>query len=161
MSFGEHLRGLREEAGISQAALARQAKIPVSTLGNWERDRGFPSAGAFLRLTEALGVSPERLAQGVEDPVDDEPPAPAQRPKQLRGFAAMDPLKHRQLASRGGKAAHTRGTGRKFTSEQARLAGAKGGKAAHAMGRAHEFTSEEARAAVRKSNLARRKRKEK
>jgi hypothetical protein len=71
----------------------------------------------------------------------------------------MDPAMHRQLASRGGKAAHARGTGRKFTSEQARLAGAKGGKAAHALGRAHEFTSEEARAAGRKSLPTRKKRK--
>jgi hypothetical protein len=71
----------------------------------------------------------------------------------------MDPVKHRQLARRGGKAAHARGTARKFTSEQAKLADAKGGKAAHAAGVAHEFTSEEAMAAVRKSMLARQKRK--
>jgi transcriptional regulator with XRE-family HTH domain len=72
MSFGQHLRGVREEAGLTQAALARKAKIPASTLGNWERDRGFPSAGAFLRLAEALGVSPEHLAQAVEDPAEEE-----------------------------------------------------------------------------------------
>ena len=68
MSFGGHLRTLRGEAGLSRAALARRAGVPVSTLRHWEHDRGFPGAPAFLRLAEALGVPAERLAEGVDDP---------------------------------------------------------------------------------------------
>jgi general stress protein YciG len=67
-----------------------------------------------------------------------------------RGFAAMDREKQRQIASKGGKAAHAKGTAHHFTPEEARVAGRKGGQAAHAKGTAHEFTSEEARAAGRK-----------
>jgi general stress protein YciG len=70
--------------------------------------------------------------------------------KSLRGFAAMDRAKQKMIASKGGKAAHLKGTAHEFTPEEARAAGRKGGQAAHAKGTAHEFTSEEARAAGRK-----------
>lgn len=46
-----------------------------------------------------------------------------------RGFAAMDQRKQREIASRGGRAAHALGTAHKFSSEEARLAGRKGGEA--------------------------------
>ena len=71
-----------------------------------------------------------------------------------RGFAAMDQAQQREIASRGGKAAHEQGTAHEFTSEEARAAGRKGGQAAHQSGNAHEFTSEEARAAGRKGGQA-------
>ena len=67
-----------------------------------------------------------------------------------RGFASMDPAKQREIASKGGKAAHQKGTAHEFTPEEARAAGRKGGQAAHGRGTAHKFTSEEARAAGRK-----------
>jgi general stress protein YciG len=46
-----------------------------------------------------------------------------------RGFASMDPEKQKEIASKGGKAAHERGTAHEFTSEEAREAGRKGGEA--------------------------------
>ena len=49
--------------------------------------------------------------------------------KQRRGFAAMDESKQRQIASKGGKAAHRAGTAHQFTSDEARVAGRKGGTA--------------------------------
>jgi transcriptional regulator with XRE-family HTH domain len=72
MSFGGHLRSLREGAGLSRAELARRAGVPASTLRGWENDRGFPGVAAGLRLAEALGVPAERLAEGVGDPAGDE-----------------------------------------------------------------------------------------
>ena len=44
-----------------------------------------------------------------------------------RGFASMDPDKQRQIASKGGKAAHAKGTAHEFTPDEAREAGRKGG----------------------------------
>lgn len=44
-----------------------------------------------------------------------------------RGFASMDADKQRDIASRGGKAAHEKGTAHEFDSEEAREAGRKGG----------------------------------
>lgn len=67
-----------------------------------------------------------------------------------RGFASMDPEKQREIARKGGQAAHRKGTAHRFTSEEARSAGQKGGKAAHSRGTAHRFTQEEARIAGRK-----------
>lgn len=45
----------------------------------------------------------------------------------LRGFAAMSPEKRRAIASKGGKAAHAKGTAHQWTSEDAYEAGKVGG----------------------------------
>lgn len=52
-----------------------------------------------------------------------------EKPKAKRGFAAMAPERQREIARKGGKAAHEKGTAHEFTSEQARIAGKKGGLA--------------------------------
>jgi general stress protein YciG len=78
--------------------------------------------------------------------------------KKGRGFAGMDDAKQRAIASKGGKAAHQKGTAHEFTPEEARAAGRKGGQAAHQKGTAHQFTPEEARAAGRKGGQAARDR---
>jgi uncharacterized protein len=51
--------------------------------------------------------------------------------KEDRGFASMDRAKQREIASKGGKAAHQKGTAHEWTSEEARDAGRKGGIASH------------------------------
>lgn len=45
-----------------------------------------------------------------------------------RGFASMSPERRREIAARGGRAAHKEGTAHEFTSEEARRAGKKGGQ---------------------------------
>ena len=45
-----------------------------------------------------------------------------------RGFASMDLEKQRLIASKGGKAAHQKGTAHEWSSEEARAAGRKGGE---------------------------------
>jgi hypothetical protein len=51
--------------------------------------------------------------------------------KEDRGFASMERAKQREIASKGGKAAHQKGTAHEWTSEEAREAGRKGGMASH------------------------------
>ena len=63
--------------------------------------------------------------------------------KKKRGFAAMDKEKQKEIASRGGKAAHVKGTAHQFTKEEAVAAGRKGGKSAHAKGTAHRFAKKD------------------
>jgi uncharacterized protein len=46
-----------------------------------------------------------------------------------RGFASMDEDKQREIASKGGKAAHEKGTAHEFSHEEAVEAGRKGGQA--------------------------------
>ena len=48
-----------------------------------------------------------------------------------RGFASMDREKQREIASRGGRAAHEQGTAHEWTSDEARVAGRKGGSSSH------------------------------
>lgn len=76
-----------------------------------------------------------------------------QRPsgRSLRGFASMDKDKQKAIASKGGRAAHEKGTAHEFNSHEASQAAKKG----HERGTAHEFTAEEARIAGRKGGLAR------
>lgn len=63
---------------------------------------------------------------------------PPERPRKRRGFAAMDPKKVSEIASKGGKAAHRAGTAHEFTPDEAREAGRKGGYATHAKRKASE-----------------------
>ncbi len=51
--------------------------------------------------------------------------------KEDRGFASMDRNKQREIASKGGRAAHVKGTAHEWSSEEAREAGRKGGMASH------------------------------
>ena len=46
-----------------------------------------------------------------------------------RGFASMDRSKQKEIASKGGKAAHAKGTAHEFDAGEAREAGRKGGQA--------------------------------
>jgi len=48
--------------------------------------------------------------------------------KDSRGFASMAQEKQREIASKGGRAAHLKGTAHEWTSEEARAAGRKGGQ---------------------------------
>lgn len=81
-----------------------------------------------------------------------------------RGFASMDEEQQREIASKGGKAAHEKGTAHEFTHEEAVAAGRKGGQSrgqntddnmttpqegSHRQ--SGQFTSETAREAGRKS----------
>jgi uncharacterized protein len=64
--------------------------------------------------------------------------------KEDRGFASMDRHKQRDIASKGGKAAHQKGTAHEWTSEEAREAGRKGGMASHRRKQEQQQGDEEA-----------------
>ena len=48
--------------------------------------------------------------------------------KERRGFASMSTEKQREIASKGGRAAHEKGTAHEWTADEARNAGRKGGQ---------------------------------
>lgn len=48
--------------------------------------------------------------------------------KSVRGFAAMDAEKQREIARKGGRAAHEQGVAHEWSSNEAREAGKKGGQ---------------------------------
>jgi general stress protein YciG len=45
-----------------------------------------------------------------------------------RGFASMDEVRQKEIARKGGRAAHAKGTAHEFTTDEARAAGQKGGQ---------------------------------
>ena len=73
-------------------------------------------------------------SQTASHDTDNIKPAPK---KSLRGFAAMDPQRQREIASLGGRAAHQSGHAHEFTSEEARAAGKKRHARAQADGAPH------------------------
>lgn len=65
----------------------------------------------------------------ITPPADAADTTATPRKKSRRGFAAMSPEKQREIAQKGGRAAHIKGTAHEFNSETARAAGRKGGLA--------------------------------
>ena len=70
---------------------------------------------------------PREVANESRQPAGGSPRARGGRSN--RGFASMDPNKQREIASKGGRAAHAKGTAHEFNSDEARNAGRKGGQA--------------------------------
>jgi general stress protein YciG len=73
--------------------------------------------------------NPDETNPGGAEPGEDN--KPEERRPRRRGFAAMDRDRVREIASKGGKAAHAAGTAHQFSSDEARVAGRKGGMAPH------------------------------
>jgi len=71
--------------------------------------------------------TPTELASMTEYRSEGNPAVPP-RKKERRGFASMSAEKQREIASKGGKAAHRKGTAHQWSSEEARDAGRKGGQ---------------------------------
>jgi general stress protein YciG len=65
----------------------------------------------------------------------------------------MDRSKQKEIASKGGKAAHQKGTAHEWTSEEAREAGRKGGIASHQRRRARMTESPSGLSAVGTSGI--------
>jgi general stress protein YciG len=86
--------------------------------GDRERQRAIVSDGA----RNASATTDRRPATGANAPTQ-------QRQRSNRGFASMDQSKQKEIASKGGRAAHAKGTAHEFDSGEAREAGRKGGLA--------------------------------
>jgi transcriptional regulator with XRE-family HTH domain len=63
--MGNRLKQLRQQAGLSQAQLARAAEVPFGTLRGWEYGRRTPLLDAAARLAKVLGGNLDRDASSV------------------------------------------------------------------------------------------------
>ena len=61
--FARRLRQARAAAGLTQAALAAQAKLAQPYLSQLERGRREPSIVTVVHLAKALGVTPGALLE--------------------------------------------------------------------------------------------------
>ncbi len=64
-TFGQRLRELRRERGVSQEALSRRTHIHIPTIGRLERGKQEPRLKTILRLADGLGVSPGELLDNL------------------------------------------------------------------------------------------------
>lgn len=65
-SFGDRLKRLRTQRGLSLQALAGQVGVSKPALWKWERGDVRPRPAALARLAEVLGLSPAELVFGGE-----------------------------------------------------------------------------------------------
>ena len=65
-TFGERLRELRKESGLSIAALSREVKIPASSLCRWENGKQDIVSYNLIILANYFHVSAGYLL-GLED----------------------------------------------------------------------------------------------
>jgi len=66
-----HIRAQRLERGLSQAKLAREAKVPLSRLRRWERGLEIPHAEELREVARALSIGEADLAQAQERYADE------------------------------------------------------------------------------------------
>lgn len=63
--FGANLRWARERVGISQEALANEARVDRAAISVFERGKRNPNLRTLLRLARALELPPAVLLRGV------------------------------------------------------------------------------------------------
>ena len=66
-TFGERLKLLRIQKGLSQTELGNAVDTHYSQIGRYERGQAKPSADGLKFLAEQLGVSTDYLYDGIEE----------------------------------------------------------------------------------------------
>lgn len=69
IAFGQVVRELREEAGLSQERLSYLAKLSRNHVGQVERGENSPTLDAVATLADALGRPTRELIASAEDRV--------------------------------------------------------------------------------------------
>jgi putative transcriptional regulator len=67
------LKQAREEAGLTQAALAERTGLPLRSIQNWEQGHRVPRVGVILALAKALKTRPEKLLLALAEGGQGEP----------------------------------------------------------------------------------------
>lgn len=111
-------------AGGTEQQSAENNQTPSTTTSTTPET---PSTDA---QTNGAGTNESTSTNAAPTPAT--PSATTEQPRpRRRGFAAMDRDRVKEIASKGGKAAHAAGTAHQFSSDEARVAGRKGGMAPH------------------------------
>ena len=99
--FGGVVRELRLELGLTQAAVAKRARVTGSYLARVELGQVHPSMGVVQRIAAALGVSVAALleARGYVPPEIKQ--AYLKSPEALLWFCSLSSAERNRLARRG------------------------------------------------------------
>ena len=87
--FGERLKALREQNGLSQQQLADRAGIHLSQLSRIEREASSPSAETLIALARTLHTTADALLTGQRSTAA---PAPIQNVRLLERFHMLDAI---------------------------------------------------------------------
>jgi transcriptional regulator with XRE-family HTH domain len=61
MTFGEKLKGIRKEAGMSQELLAEKLGVSRQAVTKWETDKGIPDIENVIVISNLFGISLDEL----------------------------------------------------------------------------------------------------
>ncbi len=64
MSFGENLKFLRTEAGLTQEQLAEQMEVTRQSVSKWESDSGFPELDKLIQISDRFDCDLDTLLRG-------------------------------------------------------------------------------------------------
>jgi transcriptional regulator with XRE-family HTH domain len=95
--FKDKLFELRQEAGMTQKAIAAKAGMSMLTYRNYEQGTRLPGVPTFMKLVKALGIPCEvfaecedvALAEGKKKPAKTQPNRPAGRPSAKAATATL------------------------------------------------------------------------
>jgi transcriptional regulator with XRE-family HTH domain len=65
-TFGQRLRGLREERGLLQEQVARDLDVTLSTVSRLERDKSLPHGELLMKIAEYFEIGTDYLLFGIE-----------------------------------------------------------------------------------------------
>lgn len=68
MTFGERLRALRKERGMTQEEVAQRLSVSRQTVSKWEGDLTQPDLDRVVSLGKLFGVTADSLLTGEEQP---------------------------------------------------------------------------------------------
>ena len=68
MHFGEVMKQWREQAGLTQAELAKKSRISLRTVQSWEQGSRSPVSPEFFKLVKTLGALADLFAGIKENP---------------------------------------------------------------------------------------------
>lgn len=66
-AFGEHLKSLLEEKGMTQRQFAKKAGLKESETSRWVNGGRYPSLRNAKKISDILGVSIDELVNWVEN----------------------------------------------------------------------------------------------
>ncbi len=64
MSFGENLRFLRIEAGLTQEQFAEEMDVTRQSVSKWESDSGFPEMNKLIQISDRFDCNLDDLLRG-------------------------------------------------------------------------------------------------
>ena len=64
MELSSQMKKYRNEAGLSQEALAEKIFVSRQTISNWETEKNYPDINSLLRMSEVFGISVDALLKG-------------------------------------------------------------------------------------------------